>query len=168
MTDVQTPPLEAPPVSAGRASTGKWRVPVLTGAAGLVIGLLIGSLIPIAVGAAEEQAQAEAEAAVAAQVDETFSNAVRACGADKTYAIVGDKGNTLSVEHAGKDDFGAGITGEEVWCLIDSMDAPQAVVSHMEQTTSMDGRQTETWDNIEASWSYHPDRGMDSVFKITD
>jgi hypothetical protein len=36
----------------------------------------------------------------------------------------------------------------------------------MNQTTSLDGRQTETWDDITVSFSYHTDRGMGSVLTI--
>lgn len=32
----------------------------------------------------------------------------------------------------------------------------------------MDGRQTETWNNLELSWSYHPDRGADFVVTLEE
>ena len=33
-------------------------------------------------------------------------------------------------------------------------------------TTSIDGRQTESWDGITIEWSYHPDRGSDMVITL--
>jgi len=75
---------------------------------------------------------------------------------------------TMTINNVGKKDGGYGLDATTMWCVIDALGAPSSATSHMEQTTSMDGRQTESWDDIEVSWSYHPDRGMDSVWKIAE
>jgi hypothetical protein len=33
----------------------------------------------------------------------------------------------------------------------------------MEQTRALDGRQQDTWGGYTASWSYHPDSGMELI-----
>ncbi|WP_350348659.1 hypothetical protein ABIQ69_01645 [Agromyces sp. G08B096] len=150
----------------------RWVLPVGTGVGGLLIGLALGGVVGGVIGStttsARVDAQRSAEATEAeAAASELFRGAVRACGANQSYALVEDDGRTLTLEHEGEEDS-AGLDASEVWCIVEELDAPAAVISHMEQTTSMDGRQSEAWDNIEVSWSYHPDRGMDSVWRITE
>lgn len=35
------------------------------------------------------------------------------------------------------------------------------MLSEIGQTRALDGRQKASWGKVEASWSYHPDRGLD-------
>jgi hypothetical protein len=35
----------------------------------------------------------------------------------------------------------------------------------MEKTRALDGRQTASWSFIEASWTYHPDNGLDVIIR---
>jgi hypothetical protein len=35
----------------------------------------------------------------------------------------------------------------------------------MEQTRALDGRQSETWEDFSASWTYHPDNGLDVLIR---
>lgn len=150
----------------------RWFLPAVTGAAGLILGALLGAgTANLSHIATEAQEELEANEAVAEQEEakaSMFENVVDQCGADPDYATVSDGGETLTVDHSGDEDFGFGVSNTELWCIVDALDAPTSVVSHMEQTTSLDGRQTESWDEIEVSWSYHPDRGMDSVWTIVD
>lgn len=37
----------------------------------------------------------------------------------------------------------------------------------MSQTRALDGTQHGTWGNISASWTYHPDSGLDAVLTET-
>jgi hypothetical protein len=48
----------------------------------------------------------------------------------------------------------------------DALKVPQAVRSHMEQTRALDGRQTDTWPGFTASWTYHPEQGLDVVVQV--
>lgn len=43
-----------------------------------------------------------------------------------------------------------------------------AVLKNMYSTSSADGKQTEEIDNVRVSWKYHPDKGMETIFSITD
>lgn len=148
-----------------------WLLPLVTGVAGLFLGLVLGGvglgILGAVSDAAQERAKANERADVQEALEKILPHAVRKCDADSEFAVVSDHNHTLTIEQKGKDDY-EGITGVELWCIIGALNAPSSVASHMEQTTSMDGRQTESWDNIEASWSYHPDRGMDSVFEVVD
>jgi len=137
-----------------------WLVPVAAGFGGALFGAIATLVI---VGGFNAAATSTADAAAST----LFADAVEECGADGPDAVIGDEGKSLTIDMKGEDDT-VGMDGVDVWCVVSELDTPQSAQSHMEQTTSMDGRQTETWDNIEVSWSYHPDRGMDSVWKIVD
>ena len=41
-----------------------------------------------------------------------------------------------------------------------------AVYEEMGETRSIDGRQTATSDKYEVSWTYHPDRGLEAMYKL--
>jgi len=148
---------ETTPATGEAASTGSrptWVLPVVTGVAGLVIGAALMS----AIGGARASA---AQSAV-------LSDAVDACGVAATVGIdLADEGRSITFDMKGEEDtYGADIT--DIACLFGALDMPSAVMSHIDQTTSMDGRQTETWDNITVSWSYHPDRGLDGVLTVSN
>ena len=43
---------------------------------------------------------------------------------------------------------------------------PSSVAEEMNQTRALDGRQTATHGRYEVSWTYHPDSGLEAMFKI--
>lgn len=85
-------------------------------------------------------------------------------GAEKEKASkflsVEDEGTTLIV--GGGDPYGATQAG---FCVLKELDAPQGTVSLVESTTALMGRQTDEWDGYEATWSYHPDSGLDMTIE---
>jgi hypothetical protein len=81
---------------------------------------------------------------------------------------VGDDGSSLELDMEG-DDLGSGdLTYTEVACVLNDLDVPDSVVSKMDSTRSLDGRVTEDWNGIEATWTYHPDDGLDVILELTD
>ncbi|MBO3090015.1 hypothetical protein [Cellulomonas dongxiuzhuiae] len=164
------PPSNASPLTAPPSSrpTRPWLLPVATGAAGVLIGAgLVAGITTLRADAkvrAEETAADEARAARATIVPD----AVESCGVTGAEGIVvADEGRSLTFDMKGDDDLrGANIT--DVVCVFTALDMPSAVVSHMDQTTSMDGRQSESWGDLTVSWSYHPDRGLDGVLTVAD
>lgn len=73
-----------------------------------------------------------------------------------------DDGATLLIDHKGEEDF-RGLTIEKVDCLLDALDIPGSVRQKMGQTRALDGMQTAEWDAITATWTYHPDTGIDLI-----
>jgi len=47
-----------------------------------------------------------------------------------------------------------------VTCVLNELDAPDYVLSQVESTNSLMGRQSADWGDLTASWSYHPDNGL--------
>lgn len=100
--------------------------------------------------------------------DARLQSAADECDSDgDTGVTVGDGGATLIFDMRGDEDTEGGSYLTLV-CLLHVLDAPDRVTNHMGQTTSQDGRQSDTWDGITASWSYHPDRGLDGMFVYDD
>lgn len=164
---------EATPRPAKRGNA--WLLPTLTGLIGLVLGAGLMAAVTGAQSASEDRAAAAAaesataasESAAAARAA-VLTDAVASCGLTRAGGIeLGDGGASLTFDMKGDEDA-SGTTINAITCLFSTLDMPSAVLSHIEQTTAMDGRQTETWDNITVSWSYHPDRGLDGVLTVSN
>ena len=85
---------------------------------------------------------------------------------------------TLIVSGAGQQDEDSdsdlptvdGMLSYMVWaCLEDELDLPAFVQERIATTRALDGRQEDEWENdgvsYEASWSYHPNSGLNVVIK---
>ena len=83
---------------------------------------------------------------------------------DAIYAT--DGGRTLIVDSHGEDDpTGVGATIDELVCVLAGLDVTDAVIAHMENTRAMDGHQSAEWGDYTASWTYHPDSGLDLIIE---
>ncbi len=65
-------------------------------------------------------------------------------------------------DEPGTGDLGLG----DIVCVLSELDVPDSVITKMDSTTSLDGRQEDEWAGIEASWKYHPDNGLDVVLEL--
>lgn len=91
-----------------------------------------------------------------------FQDAVDTCAASDGV-LVSDNGSTLSVDMMGEEDYtGAGYG--DVLCIIGAVETPSYIISAMESTRALDGRQHDEFNGIEVSWSYHPDSGLDILY----
>lgn len=80
-------------------------------------------------------------------------------GLDSTVFEVADEGESLIIDGAADED----IVG--VGCLLGALGTSQAVVSEMDSTTAMMGRQQEEDDDFSYAWSYHPDSGFQMTIR---
>jgi hypothetical protein len=95
-----------------------------------------------------------------------LEGAYAACSGGKnvaSYAQLGDGGSSLILDGPGEESstFEDSLTFTN--CILDSLETPDYVRSKMESTTSLMGNQEAEWDNLQASWSFHPDNGFDVV-----
>ncbi len=148
--------LGAPPTSLRPHPA--WLLPALAAAAGLVLGVPLGVGLTLGIQAIRSHSAASS----------LLTDAVDTCGLASTAGIdLGDEGRSITFDMKGEEDLtGADIT--DLACLFAALDMPSSISSHIDQTTSMDGRQSETWDAITVSWSYHPDRGLDGVLTVAE
>jgi hypothetical protein len=136
-------------------SSRPWLLPTITGVAGVILGavlVLMGGFV--------------VQALSLAATSSVLADALEVCDVNESAdAELGDGGLTLTVNMRGEDEIG-GLDYTEANCIVDALNPPAAVTSHIDQTTSMDGRQSESWDQFSISWSYHPDRGFDYVLTV--
>jgi hypothetical protein len=78
--------------------------------------------------------------------------------------VLEDDGTTLLIDHKGEDDL-RGMSIEKVDCLLDALEIPGSVRQKMGQTRAMDGMQSAEWDQVTATWTYHPDTGLDLILE---
>ncbi|MCC2033049.1 hypothetical protein [Microbacterium allomyrinae] len=159
MGNITEDPAVAPePVAPAPAS----KTPLWIGLAavgGLIVGIM-GTLAVSGIVSSVSSATAQAE------VDTRLEDAVDRCKASDGTEL-GDKNQTLVIDVQGNEDA-TGASYADQACILEFLDMPASVESHINQTTSMDGRQSESWDGLTIEWSYHPDRGSDMVIMIDE
>lgn len=79
---------------------------------------------------------------------------------------IGDDGRSLTLDMKGEEPGTGSLSIDDVVCVLAELDVPDSVVTKMDSTTSLDGRQEDEWSGIEASWKYHPDNGLDVVLEL--
>ena len=126
---------------------------------GLVVGIvvsIVGSLLIASVAGgigSLVKASPMAEASTACEVEAN------------SWIDVGDEGRSISMKSAGEDSDGADIA--DMACVLGELDTPDSVISRIDSTRALDGRQNATWDEYSASWGYHPDNGLDIVIEVS-
>ncbi|MCR5736102.1 MAG: zinc-ribbon domain-containing protein [Eubacterium sp.] len=71
----------------------------------------------------------------------------------------------MSIEVDGKDEYDADSL-IDIYTIAAKLNLPESLMDEMLGTNALMGRQEESFDHISVSWSYHPDNGLDAVFKI--
>lgn len=104
-----------------------------------------------------------AAAAAPVEVGPALKEAAEGCAYASPYAQIGDDGYSVTLD--GEGDQSAGLPVEKILCVLrdPDVDVPDAVISQMERTRALDGTRDATWGPFTASWSYHPDRGLDVI-----
>jgi hypothetical protein len=96
--------------------------------------------------------------AFAAEV--SVRNAAKKC---HVKANLADRGRTISFDTAGEEDSGVGDDIEDIACVLLALRAPSFVVTEIDNTRALDGMQRDHWRKFKASWTYHPDDGLNIV-----
>jgi len=158
-TEADAPPAEAKPQT-------RWKIyAIVAGVAVILITVAVILAITITGAVTSAQEEAAATAAESARLN-LLSDAVGGCLLSPS--VVQDEGRSAFLDNSG-DDFGSGdLTIAQVFCVLDGLDTPDAVINHMSQTRSLDGTQSDTWNDFSATWTYHPDNGLDIIIKLTD
>lgn len=91
-----------------------------------------------------------------------FQKAYDSCGTSSGVSV-SDEGTTISVDTMGEEDY-SGATYEDLVCIIGAVGTPSYINDGIMSVRAMDGRQTQEFDGIVVSYSYHPNSGMDIVF----
>ena len=95
-----------------------------------------------------------------------IADATQTCDVvDNVWITVGDEGQSISMQSEGEESPGADYI--DVLCVLDQLEVPDSVNTRIGSTRALDGRQTATWDDFDASWGYHPDSGLDIVIELS-
>ena len=82
-----------------------------------------------------------------------------ACG----VGDLADGEHTMIIDTQG-EEYGSGSASfADALCVLNELGIPQSVLAQMEQTRALDGMQDAEWDSFGASWTYHPDDGLDLI-----
>lgn len=92
---------------------------------------------------------------------ELLKNAYKEC-TDGGTKLSGD-GLSISVDASSKYDYESLL---DVYTIVEKLKLPDSLIDAMCSTNSLMGRQIEQHGDFEISWSYHPDNGLDVIFKI--
>jgi hypothetical protein len=82
------------------------------------------------------------------------------------YFEIGDSGRSLIIDGA-PDDKKRGAAFEDIGCVLGYTGVTDAAIERITSTRALDGRQDTTWGTISASWTYHPDNGLDMLLEDT-
>src|SRR5690606_18094802 len=94
-----------------------------------------------------------------------FAEAYNKCDVFASFIDLDEK--TLFFDTAG-DGIGSGEHElDDALCMVRELDAPVHVMNHIGNTSSLQGMQSDSWGDFTAEWTYHPDQGLDIVFKYT-
>ncbi|MFC8299484.1 hypothetical protein [Micromonospora orduensis] len=101
------------------------------------------------------------------QHDSPLEQARQACGAGRDdWAMLGDDGNSVTLRSVGKERTGLKL--EQLQCYLTELHVPDAVAAEIEGTRALDGRQSGEWEDMSASWTYHPDDGLQMIITLSD
>lgn len=108
-----------------------------------------------------------------APAESLIQQAFRSCNLDKSiysaYAILGDGGYTITMKgeptNQSISDYGKviGLNNGDIVCALNAVAVPDSVVSQMDATRALDGMQRASWNKMSASWTYHPDHGLQVI-----
>jgi hypothetical protein len=87
--------------------------------------------------------------------------AVQKCSPFKT----GDSGHSVTLDGQGKSETSDStkVSTEQYVCILAALKAPDFVIAKMDATRALDGMQNAEWAGISATWTYHPDNGLDLI-----
>lgn len=137
-----------------RAKRPRWVIPLIAMSAALLVA---------AGGVCFYLATEGGLSTVAAAIDpKPLQDAYGTCG---SIGELSDEGRTLYLDMSGTDG-GSGVLGWGVTsCVLEALKTPTWVIREMQSTRALDGRQSQRWGSIEASWTYHPDHGLDVLLR---
>jgi hypothetical protein len=97
-----------------------------------------------------------------------LAEAVDSCDVDpdSPYLYVADDGESLIMTSEGTESPGAPI--EEIACVFLMLEVPAGIINRFDTTRALDGTQSGTWDDFEATWNYHPDSGSNITITVVD
>ena len=85
-----------------------------------------------------------------------------------SYASIANDGSYLSIDTnpSDKDDYVDYEAYQAIVSINEALELPESVLNRMNQTRSMDGIQSYSTSELEITWTYHPDKGMEVNYTL--
>lgn len=85
-----------------------------------------------------------------------------------SFASIASDGSYLAVDTnpKDKDDYFDYEAYSAIMSINEALGLPESVLNRMNQTRSMDGIQSYSTDEIEITWTYHPNKGMEVNYSL--
>ena len=92
------------------------------------------------------------------------------CDLDYTYATLASDGSYLAIDTNpyDEDDYVDYAAWLSLYTINEYLGLPDSLMEDMGHTSSLDGKQSETFDDITVTWKYHPDRGLEVTYKANN
>lgn len=94
----------------------------------------------------------------------TLEQAKQECAEETDAVRVGDDGQSMVISRVAADE-NPGADLFELTCILSVVEMPDAAVSQLDSTRALDGRQDASWDDFTASWTYHPNSGLELILQ---
>lgn len=154
-----------PPEMLRQHPKKSWLMPA---GAGLAIGTALGLAIGFSVaggsgGSGNALSDAQNGSALSQGI---IDQAVETCGIDPEGYNVLDDGAAIELDTEGEDYLDSGTSNLiAYYCMLNELGVPEVTQQKMGRTRALDGTQSDTWDSLQASWSYHPDTGVNVLIE---
>lgn len=136
---------------------------LLAAATGFAIGAVTGFVIGLSV---TDGSETLSDAQDRGLNQENINQAVETCGIDPDGYTVLDDGSAIELDTEGEDFLDSGTSNVVAYyCMLNELSVPEVTQQKMGRTRALDGTQSDTWDSLQASWSYHPDTGVNVLIE---
>lgn len=155
----QSPPADSASPPSLPTSKRRWWPAVISG----MVVLLIGAGVAVFLLLRKDSPVTPLAQPVPTTAGPTaLRTAYESCG---RVGEISDGDRTLFLDMRGEEAGSGVLSISDITCILGGLNTPSYVIHEMEQTRALDGRQSETWGDFEASWSYHPDDGLDVLIR---
>jgi hypothetical protein len=77
--------------------------------------------------------------------------------------VLSDGDRTMVLDMGGEEADSGYLSFDQVTCVLAYVGVPSSVTSRMDATRALDGVQDAEWKGFTATWTYHPDNGLDVI-----
>lgn len=133
-------------------------IAVIIGVTGLFIGSVAGWGLTTVVGKVQQVVETK-------EASRALEDAYVSCSAPLGITV-GDDGRSMSIDVRGTEDSSGAELSDAV-CVLNALDVPDYVLDQIDHTRALDGTLNASWDNLSASWNYHPNSGMSMSIHVT-
>lgn len=96
-----------------------------------------------------------------------FSKIFDDCELDTEWAKIGYDGSYLTIDTNpdDEDDYTNYAAYLSIYAVNLELGLPDSLTEKMGQTSALDGRQTQIYDDVTVSWKYHPNQGLEVTYE---